>query len=64
MPADDSKGLALHQRYLVLHIFIPIGSPWTLEFTMNDLNGIKRRINITTSQGKQEIKYFSFRYPL
>lgn len=53
LPADDSKLLSLHQRYLVLHIFIPIGFSWSLEFTMSDLNGIKRRVNITTTQGKQ-----------
>ena len=53
LPDDDKNLLSLHQRYLILHIFIPIGFAWTLEFTMMDLNGIKRRINITTSQGKQ-----------
>ncbi len=35
-----------------------------MEMGLTDLNGIKRRVNITTSQGKQEIKYFSLRYPI
>lgn len=64
LPADDSKMLALHQRYFVLHIFIPVGFSWAVELTLTDINGIKRRINITTTQGKQEVKYFSFRYPI
>ena len=31
---------------------------------MSDLTGMKRRVNLTTVQGKQEGKYFSYRYPL
>jgi hypothetical protein len=31
---------------------------------MSDLSGTKRRVNLTTVQGKQEGKYFSYRYPL
>ena len=31
---------------------------------MTDLSGLKRRVNLTTVQGKQEGKYFSYRYPL
>lgn len=53
LPAEDTKILALHQRYLVLHIFITIGYPWSLELGMTDISGIKRRVNITTAQGKQ-----------
>jgi hypothetical protein len=43
---------------------VPIGFSWAVEFVMSDLNGTKRRVNITTTQGKQEVKYFSFRYPI
>ncbi len=64
LPADDSKLLSLHQRFLVLHVFVPLGFAWSVELAMSDISGIKRRINITTTQGKQEIKYFSFRYPI
>ena len=64
LPADEFKLLSLHQRFLVLHVFVPLGFTWSVELAMTDINGIKRRINITTTQGKQEIKYFSFRYPI
>jgi hypothetical protein len=30
LPADESKSLALHQQFLVLHIFIPIGFTWAI----------------------------------
>ena len=64
LPAEDNKALSLHQRYLVLQIFIPFGYQWWMEIGMSDLVGIRRRINLTTVQGKQEGKYFSYRYPL
>ncbi len=64
LPSDESRLLALHQRFLVLHIFVPVGFSWAVELVMSDLSGIKRRVNITTTQGKQEVKYFSFRYPI
>ncbi len=64
LPASDQRQLALHQKYLVLHIYIPIGSPWSMELGITDINGIKRRINFTTAQGKNEVKFFSVRYPL
>lgn len=35
-----------------------------MELGMSDISGMKRRINITTVQGKQEGKYFSYRYPV
>lgn len=31
---------------------------------LSDLTGIKRRVYLTTVQGKQEGKYFSYRYPI
>lgn len=64
LPASDQKELSLHQKYLVLHLFLPIGSPWSMELGITDINGIKRRINFTTVQGKPEVKFFSVRYPL
>lgn len=64
LPADDSKTLALHQQYLVLQIQVSAGSHWWVELGFTDLSGIRRRINLTTVQGKQEMKYFSYRYPL
>lgn len=53
IPADDTKSLSLHQRYLVLQVFIPVGFQWWVELGMSDLSGLKRRINLTTVQGKQ-----------
>jgi hypothetical protein len=64
LPANDQKELSLHQRYLVLHIFIPVGCPWSMELGITDINGIRRRIYLTTMQGKNEGKYFSFRYTI
>ena len=52
-PASDQRELALHQKYLVLHVNIPIGSSWSMELGITDVNGTKRRINVTTNQGKQ-----------
>jgi hypothetical protein len=52
-PSEDQKGLSIHQRYIVMQIFIPVGYAWSMEMGLTDLNGIKRRVNITTSQGKQ-----------
>ncbi len=64
-PHDDKLlELSLHQRYIVLQILIPLGANWSIELGITDLNNNKKRINITTAQGKQELKYFSFRYPL
>ena len=64
LPGDDHKELALHQKYLVLHLNIPIGENWSIEIGITDINNFKRRINLTTTPGKQEVKYFSLRYPL
>lgn len=64
LPAVDQKELSLHQKFLVLHIFLPVGTPWSMELGITDINGIKRRINFTTVQGKSEVKFFSVRYPL
>jgi hypothetical protein len=64
LPASDNKTLSLHQQYLVLHIFIPIGFHWWIELAISDITGVRRRINLTTVPGKQEAKYFSYRYPI
>lgn len=69
LPARDDhlntpKTLAVNQRYLVVQAHIPLGYPWSLELGLSDLNGTKHRVLITTAQGRQEIKYFSLRYPI
>lgn len=64
LPASDTKTLSLHHQYLVLHIFIPVGFHWWIELALSDLTGVRRRINLTTVPGKQEAKYFSYRYPV
>lgn len=35
-----------------------------MELGFTDLSGTRRRVNLTTVAGKQEGKYFSYRYPL
>jgi hypothetical protein len=30
LPAEDSKLLSLHQRFLVLHVFVPLGFAWSV----------------------------------
>ena len=64
LPADDSKNLSLNQRFLVLQVFISVGAHWWCELGMSDLSGTRHRVNLTTTYGKQEVKYFSFRYPV
>ena len=53
LPASDQKELSLHQKYLVLHVYIPLGQAWSMELGITDITNTKRRINLTNTQGKQ-----------
>ena len=64
LPADDSKHLSLNQRYLVVQMYVPVGFSWWCELGLSDLDNTRHRINLTTTYGKQEVKYFSVRYPM
>jgi len=45
-------------------VYLPVGTAWSMELGITDIDGGKRRINFTTLQGKHEVKFFSVRYPL
>ena len=64
LPADEHKELSLVPKFLVLQIFVPASEYWSLELSLTDIANFKHRVNIVSGQGKQEVKYFSLRYPI
>ncbi|EGR33031.1 hypothetical protein IMG5_063170 [Ichthyophthirius multifiliis] len=63
LPKEDKIDLCLIQQFLVLQIYLPFSSPWSLEIVIADTSKTKRRINLVSALNKIEKKFFHVKVP-
>jgi hypothetical protein len=63
-PKEEKQELALIQQFLVFQIFLPAGTPFSIEVVITDTAKNKRRLNFTSAVNKIDKNYFHAKIPL
>ncbi|KAK3579069.1 hypothetical protein CHS0354_029929 [Potamilus streckersoni] len=64
LPKDSRQSLTLIQRYLIIQIYIPKGSDFSMELGVTDMGNNKRRLCFSSAQKDTQITPLHARIPL